>query len=154
MIMFTVIKRNARSQFLLQYEGQLIEQGETWVCVEATLAVPQADVGLFRLQGGDRMTEWFYSDRYYNVFKVHDPADGRLKGWYCNITRPAEITADSVAADDLALDVVVNPQGALLVLDEDEFTDLQLSAEEQASAWAAVETIRQLVAAHQSPFDL
>ncbi|OQY20658.1 MAG: hypothetical protein B6I35_10355 [Anaerolineaceae bacterium 4572_32.2] len=46
------------------------------------------DLGYVALEPSDRWTECFYTDRWYNVFEIH-AADDSLKGWYCNITRPA-----------------------------------------------------------------
>ena len=64
------------------------------------------------------MTEWFYSDRWYNVFRLEDVDDDRLKGWYCNIGRPARLGKAVVAYDDLALDVFVTPEGGVTVLQQ------------------------------------
>jgi len=87
---------------------------------------------------GDRLIETFYSDRWYNVFAVYDRDDGALKGWYCNVTRPATITDAAVSSDDLALDVWVSTQGEATVLDEDEFAALPLPPADRAAARAAL----------------
>lgn len=79
----------------------------------------------------------FYADRRYNAFEVH-AADGRLKGWYCNITRPARIADTEVSAEDLALDLWVDPQRRVTVLDEEEFAALDLSPVERTAALAAL----------------
>ena len=102
---------------------------------------------------GDVFTEWFYSARWYNVFRIEDGASGALKGWYCNLTRPAQLGEQCVSADDLALDVFVRPDGALQLLDEDEYAELRLSALEHAAVLQAVEQIRQAVASGCAPFE-
>ncbi len=49
-------------------------------------------------------------------------ADGTLKGWYCDITRPAAVTAGEVVVEDLDLDLWVSADRSLVLrLDEDEF---------------------------------
>ncbi|MBI3362586.1 MAG: DUF402 domain-containing protein, partial [Chloroflexi bacterium] len=78
--------------------------------------------------------------------------DDRLKGWYCNVTRPAVITDGSVRAVDLALDVFVYPDGRMLVLDEDEFVGLSLTKYEQRAARMALDELKQMVEAGLSPF--
>jgi protein associated with RNAse G/E len=93
---------------------------------------------------GDRLVETFYSDRWYNVFAVYDRDDGALKGWYCNVTRPATITDTAVSSDDLALDVWVSPDGAVTVLDEEEFAALELSDADRAMALDAVQQLLRL----------
>ncbi len=139
---------------VVEYSGTVITRGATWVCVKAPFEHSDKDAGYVVFRRGDTFVEWHYSDRWYNVFELHDVDDDHLKGWYCNITRPAIITDDLIRADDLALDVFVSPARDILVLDEDEFAALDLSPEERQAAWDAVAAIRQAVADHAAPFNL
>lgn len=148
-----IIKRDHRGAFIWQYEGEVIEQGTHFVCIQARFNRDKADISVMVFRRGDVMTEWFYDDRWYNVFKVEDDTGERLKGYYCNITRPAEISESTIAADDLALDVFVSPEGEITLLDEDDFAALPLTDEERQSAREAVNQIRTLVIKRESPFD-
>ncbi|HAX69314.1 MAG TPA: DUF402 domain-containing protein, partial [Anaerolineae bacterium] len=74
----------------------------------------------------DRFVETFYTDKWYNIFEIYDRDDGRLKGWYCNITKPAVIEDGLVAYVDLALDLWVSADGSRKMLDEDELEELNL----------------------------
>ena len=149
---FTVIKRDSLGVETYRYSGELVKRGPTWVCVRAPfVGRDRVDLGCVVFVRGDIFTEWHYSDRWYNVFRTEDTG-GRLKGWYCNVVRPAEIGPDSAAADDLALDVFVEPNGTTHLLDEDEFADLDLTDAETAAAWAAVDAIKTAVAARDTPF--
>ena len=150
---FTVIKRDAFGKEQLSYQGVLVSRSETCVCIDAVFALPDRDLGYIHLRHGDRFREWFYADRWYNIFRVCDADIGAIKGWYCNITRPAQISAGQVAAEDLALDVFVTPDGQMLLLDEAEFAELNLTAEEQQKAWQAVASIKTRVAGRLPPFD-
>ena len=155
MTAITVEKRNERGEHVWTYKGEITAYGDTWVCYDAHMARDlQTDYVHFRI--GDLMTEYHYADRWYNVFRIQDVDSQVLKGWYCNITRPAQIdfNADpvTVSADDMALDVFVGTDGRVLVLDEDEFADISMSDDERAACWAAVEQIRALVATKASPF--
>jgi hypothetical protein len=150
---FTVYKRNHHGEVVWRYTGQVAARGETWVCLRAFFAPLRADLGFVIFQRGDLFIEWFFSDRWYNIFQVHAGVAGPLKGWYCNITRPADIADDWVAADDLALDIFVLPDGAVLLLDQDEFDQLGLSQAERMATLNAVQEIRNAVAARQPPFD-
>jgi len=150
---FTVYKRDDKGTIKLSYTGDVLQRGDDWVCLEAFFGHDDVDIGVVIFRKGDRMLEWFYADRYYNIFQIEDVNDKRLKGWYCNITRPAEITADSVAADDLALDVFIAPDGTITVLDENEFAALDLSDDEQAQAMAAVAALKARVMRRDPPFD-
>lgn len=148
----TVHKCNHLGEKVWQYQGEAVERGATWVCLTARFGRDDIDAGYVVFRRGDRMTEWFYSDRWYNVFRLEDVDDGRLKGWYCNIGRPARLGENVVAYDDLALDVFVSPGGEVLVLDEDEFDALRLPEADIAESWAAVEAIRAAVVARTFPF--
>ena len=150
----TVIKLDHSGKEVFRYVGQVLARGATWVQLEARFnrdAVP-VGAGVVFLRG-DRFVEWFYSDRWYNIFEVHGADDDRIKAWYCNVTRPAVLTADSVMAEDLALDLLVLPDGEMVVLDEDEFAALALSEQERTAALAALESLRRAVRNHTPPFD-
>lgn len=154
MTSITIHKRDHNGATLLEYGGEVVARGATWVCVNARFNFPDKDAGYVVFRLGDTFVEWYYTDRWYNVFTLYDVDDGHHKGWYCNVTRPAELTANLIAADDLALDVFVSPQREILILDEDEFAALALPPQDQQAAWAAVESIKRAVAAYESPFDL
>jgi predicted RNA-binding protein associated with RNAse of E/G family len=146
-----IYKLDAQGREVWHYEGTVLERGENYVLIEAIFARDYpTDYHFFRR--GDRMLEWFYTDRGYNVFQMHDADDGRLKGWYCNITRPARLEAEAVTAEDLALDLMVYPNGQTRLLDEDEFEALQLDPASRAQALAALETLLALVACGEEMF--
>jgi hypothetical protein len=89
--------------------------------------------------------EWFYSDRWHNIFQMHDADDDRLKGWYCNLTRPARLGPNDIYAEDLALDVMVYPDGNFRLLDEDEFAALEITASDRSHALNALEELKFMV---------
>jgi uncharacterized protein len=148
-----VQKLDHRGGVVFEYSGDIVTRGETWVCLQAHFNRDDIDAGAVVFRRGDLMTEWFYSDRWYNIFRIQDVGDGRLKGWYCNITRPAVITQHTVAAEDLALDVFVTPSGEMILWDEDEFAALDLASDEQAQVWASIEALRGEVKKRRPPFD-
>lgn len=148
----TIIKRSHRGETLIEYSGDVVARGETWVCVRATFNHDDKIRDYVAFRRGDIFYEWHYADRWYNVFEMHDVTDGHFKGWYCNVTRPARITDSTVAADDLALDAFISPDGAMLVLDEDEFAALDLSDDERRHARHAIEQIRGMVERRAPPF--
>lgn len=124
------------------YPAQVLNRDESSVRLEAYFNRDDMDLGYTVFRRGDRFIETFYSDRWYNVFAVYDGDRGELKGWYGNICRPAEIAADAVRCEDLALDVWVTPGGVSTVLDEEEFDALALNdAERGVAAEALAEVI-------------
>ena len=93
---------------------------------------------------GDHFFEHYYSARWYNIFEVRS-AEGVLKGWYCNITRPACFEGDMVTSEDLELDLFVAPdRKQLLRLDLDEFAALELHMREPKAYDAAIQALHEL----------
>ncbi|MBI5830539.1 MAG: DUF402 domain-containing protein [Chloroflexi bacterium] len=150
--MITVHKLDHNGVEKLTWSGEVLERDEARVTLEARFARERMELGYVTLTPGDRFVENFYADRWYNVFAIYDAADGRFKGWYCNVTRPARFADGHIYSDDLALDYFVQPSGREFVLDEDEFAALPLSPEEAASARAALAELRTLAAGHSGPF--
>jgi hypothetical protein len=147
-------KHNHLGQETFRYPAYLLARAENAITVEAIFHREPMELGYVSLTPGDRFVEHFYSDRWYNVFAIYSAGDGALKGWYCNVTRPAIIGDGDVRADDLALDYFVQPSGKEFILDEEEFAALPLAEEERAQARAALAELRTLAAQRAGPFAL
>jgi hypothetical protein len=110
------------------------------------------DLGYVRFEPDDHFVEHFWRSRWYTVADVSDPVRGR-KGWYCDVTRPAEVAAGAVTSVDLDLDVWVPAgEGAVLVLDEDEFDASGLSDSDPVAAAQARRALQELLAAAKDGF--
>ena len=72
------------------------------------------------ISAGTRSTEYYWTDRWYSVFRFREPG-GALRNYYCNINRPAEFDGRVLTFVDLDVDVLVAPDFAYAVLDEEEF---------------------------------
>lgn len=139
-----VHKLDHTGQPVWHYPARVLARNEHSIRLEAFFNRDDMDLGYATFRRGDRFVETFYSDRWYNVFAVYDRDNGDLKGWYCNIGRPAMITADAVRCDDLALDVWVSPVCEVTVLDEEEFFTLELDSAERDKARQALEQVLSL----------
>ena len=147
----TVIKLDDSGREVWRYEGHVLDRTDSSIRLEATFDRAPADLGVVIFNRGDRFVETFYADRWYNVFAVYAVEGGALKGWYCNICRPAEIGWQTVSCEDLALDVWAAESGEIHILDEDEFAELALTPEEQKKALGALRDIERLAAERQLP---
>jgi predicted RNA-binding protein associated with RNAse of E/G family len=112
------------------------------------------DLGYARFEPGDHFTEYYYRDHWFNIFEIASAADV-LKGWYCNVTEPAQIYDDRIEQVDLFLDVWVQPTGETLVLDEDEFEVAMtlMSKEQRVGAQKGLQNLLQWVQERYRPFD-
>ncbi len=148
----TIIKQNIHGQETWRYEGQVLQRTPDALLIEAQFKREDTLFQGILLKKGDPFIEAYYTQRWFNIFEMHDRDSGSVKGWYCNVTRPARFADGHIYSDDLALDYFVQPSGREFILDEDEFTALPLSPEEAASARAALAELRALAAGHSGPF--
>ena len=139
-----VQKKNPDGEVTYEYEGELLNRDANSITLEALFDradMPFMDV-VFKT--GDRFIEYYYTDRWYNIFVIQDRDNEKIKGWYCNIGKPAVIEDGIVSYVDLALDLWVSIDGKQTVLDEDEFEALELNEELKAGALKALEELKEL----------
>lgn len=122
-----VLKLNPQGEEMWRYEGDVLERTSDTLTLEALFDRDDRPFMDTTLKRGDRFVETYYSARWYNIFAIYDRDDGVLKGWYCNITKPATWTDSRVEYMDLFLDLWVSADGTQTVLDEDEFAAADLS---------------------------
>ncbi|MEA4907280.1 MAG: DUF402 domain-containing protein [Chloroflexi bacterium] len=139
-----VIKRNHEGKETWRYDARILERRTDGVLIEAFFNRPDLPFHGITLGQGDRFIEAYYTQCWFNIFEIHDRGDDHLKGWYCNVTRPAEIKDGEISYVDLALDLLVYPDGKQLVLDEDEFEELHLPEDLQQQARAALQELQAL----------
>lgn len=147
-----VQKKNPAGDVTYEYEGVLLRRDENSVALEALFDradMPFMDV-IFKT--GDRFIEYYYTDRWYNIFAIHDRDSKEIKGWYCNIGKPAVIEDNMVSYVDLALDLWVGVDGKQTVLDEDEFEALKLNEELKAGALHGLDELKHLFKRKNPPF--
>lgn len=142
----TVIKRNPQGEETFRYSGVVKQRLPGAVLLEAYFNRADMPFHGTTLKKSDRFVEAYYGDRWYNIFEIYDRDDGQLKCWYCNVSYPAEFEDGAVAFRDLALDLLVFPDGRQEVLDEDEFAALSLSEDDRQRAQAALAELQALFA--------
>jgi predicted RNA-binding protein associated with RNAse of E/G family len=133
-----------RKQRTVIYEGMILVVEPGHLLVHARWERPAMDLGYVVFAPGDHFFEHYYTERWYNVFEVRS-AVGDLKGWYCNITRPASVEGEVLTSEDLELDLFVAPdRRQVLRLDLDEFEALALHVTEPEAYDAALRALQEL----------
>ncbi|MCX4868034.1 DUF402 domain-containing protein [Streptomyces sp. NBC_00257] len=129
----------------IRYPADVVRDDGVRVTVRAPWAAPGVrDFGFVRFEPGDVFTEHYWRDRWFAVKEVRTGAGG-LKGWYCDITRPAVLRDGELLVEDLDLDLWVSADGSsVLRLDEDEFEESGLAGRDPAAAEAALRALDEL----------
>ncbi|MFI7404579.1 DUF402 domain-containing protein [Streptomyces sp. NPDC049541] len=139
----------------IRYAAELLGDDGTRVVVRAPWAGDGVrDFGFVRFEKGDVFTEYYWRDRWYAVKEVRN-SEGTLKGWYCDVTRPATLSGTELVVEDLDLDLWHSADGKdVLRLDEDEFAESGLAATDPQAAAAAVAALDELESlAREGGFD-
>ncbi|MFD5445034.1 DUF402 domain-containing protein [Streptomyces tendae] len=129
----------------IRYAATLLHDDGTRLAVRAPWAGDGVrDFGFVRFEAGDVFTEYYWRDRWYSVKEVRTAA-GVLKGWYCDVTRPAVLTGTELVVEDLDLDLWRSADGTdVRRLDEDEFAESGLADRDPEAAAAAVAALEEL----------
>jgi predicted RNA-binding protein associated with RNAse of E/G family len=145
-----------RKQRTVVYDGLLLAQEPGHILVQARWERAAMDLGYVVFAPGDHFFEHYYTERWYNIFEVRSMT-GELKGWYCNITRPACVEGAVVTSEDLELDLFVAPDRQhFLTLDQEEFDALALDVTEPeayAAALRALKDLEDMARTGAPPFD-
>jgi protein associated with RNAse G/E len=145
----TIIKRNSRGEETWRYAGVVLQRAPQAMLIEASFNRDDILFYGMHLNKGDRFVEAFFANRFYNIFEIHDYQSDELKGWYCNVTRPAEFLDRKIDYVDLALDLLIFPDRTMLLLDQDEFEEQHLDDAEQQIALAAVDELKEIFQQYQ-----
>ncbi|THA74231.1 DUF402 domain-containing protein [Streptomyces sp. A0642] len=129
----------------IRYPAALVADDGTRVTVRAPWAAPGVrDFGFVRFEPGDVFTEHYWRDAWFAVKEVR-ASTGELKGWYCDVTRPAVLRDGELLVEDLDLDLWVSAdRSTVLRLDEDEFEESGLAGRDPEAAGAAVAALDEL----------
>ena len=148
---FKVHKKNLAGEVKYQYEGELVSRDDHSIVIEALF--DRADMPFMDVvfKNGDRFIEYYYTDHWYNIYTIYDRDDGNVKGWYCNVSKPAEFEDDIISFVDLALDLWIAEDGRQTVLDEDEFEELNLNDELRSAALHGLQELKALFLNNKPP---
>lgn len=108
------------------------------------------------ISSGTISTEYYWLDRWYNVFRFSN-SDRKLQKFYCNVNEPPHFNGHVLSYIDLDIDVLVEPDLTYKILDLDDFEENSrrygYPDEVQANARAALRELTGLIEAKAFPFD-
>ena len=101
---------------------RLIEQNESSLVLVGEFDEDVQHPGLGEIKRGTISYEYYWLDRWYNVFCFYEP-DSTFRNHYCNINMPPVYANGVLDYVDLDIDLVVWPDGTFNILDEAEFAE-------------------------------
>ena len=108
------------------------------------------------ISSGTLSTEYYWLNRWYNVFRFSD-SQRKLKSFYCNVNQPPSFDGRVLSYIDLDIDVLVAPDLTYKILDVEDFEEntrrYGYSDEVQANARHALKELTELIETRQFPFD-
>ena len=107
------------------------------------------------IASGTHSLEYYWLDRWYNVFRFAQPS-GELRNFYCNVNVPPSFDGEILSYVDLDLDILVDPDFSYQILDAEDFEKnaklYRYSAEVEANARQAVDELVKMIQAREFPF--
>jgi protein associated with RNAse G/E len=108
------IHRSWKAEFLEKRDSLLIFAGE----FEDEIRHPELGI----IRRGTVSFEYYWLDRWYNVFKFFEP-DGEFRNFYCNLNMPPRFENNVLDYVDLEIDVLVANDFEVKILDREEFEE-------------------------------
>lgn len=139
-----------------EWSGTVRHRDDTLIMLDAVFDAEVRHPLLGTIERGTQSTEYFWTNRFYSVFRFAEPS-GALRNYYCNVNTPAIIECGVLSFTDLDIDLLVAPDMTYQVLDREEFEANSVAfnypPELRASALAAIEELRTLIERRAMPFD-
>ena len=151
-----VNSRNFDGTLRRSWQAEMVGLDETLVELVGIFALDVEHPDLGYLRRGTVSYEYYWLDRWYNVFRFHEPS-GEFRNYYCNINLPPTFEDFELDYVDLDIDVLIDKHGSVVVLDEKEFEEnirlFSIPSEICDSARRAVDELTLLINEGRFPFD-
>jgi protein associated with RNAse G/E len=138
------------------WRAKLIRQENSLLILNAKFEEEIQHPLLGIIERGTLSIEFYWLDRWYNIFRFHQPS-GELRNFYCNINVPPVFHRNVLSYIDLDMDILVAPDLSYNVLDEDEFVAnvarFKYPLEVQHKSRQALRQLVTLIESRQFPFN-
>jgi protein associated with RNAse G/E len=116
----TINSRNFKGEIKRSWKADFIERHDSLLTFVGVFEFEVTHSKLGVIRPGTVSYEYYWLDRWYNVFKFHEP-DGELRNYYCNLNLPPNLENNVLDYVDLEIDVLVSKNFEIEILDLDEF---------------------------------
>jgi protein associated with RNAse G/E len=137
------------------WPAQVLRQEGSLIVLDAKFSEEVVHDLLGTIASGTHSLEYYWLDRWYNVFRFARP-NGELRNYYCNVNVPPTFDGETLSYVDLDLDILVEPDFSYQILDGEDFErNAKLygySDEVQNNAQRAVDELVNLIETRGFPF--
>jgi uncharacterized protein len=155
--LITVNSRKYDHTVRRSWDCELISFDESLLVLKGLFENEVVHPDLGCIEAGTISHEYFWFDRWFNVFRFEEP-NGALRNFYGNICMPPSFDGNTLDYVDLDIDIVVWPDQTRQILDEEEFA-------QNAKRWSYPDTVigaaeegldelLKMAASHQFPFSV
>jgi protein associated with RNAse G/E len=116
----TVNSRRYDGTIRRSWTCELIEYRDPAIVLVGEFAFDVNHSDLGHVPTGTISHEYYWLDRWYNIFRFHHPS-GELRYFYCNINTPPTFDGEVLDYIDLDLDVLVQPDMTYRILDREDY---------------------------------
>ena len=138
-----------------RWPAQVLRQEGSLIVLDAKFTNEVVHDLLGTIVGGTNSLEYYWLDRWYNVFRFAQP-NGELRNYYCNVNVPPTFDGKILSYVDLDLDILVEPDFSYQILDAEDFeTNAQRYGypdEVQTNAHRAVDELLRMIQTREFPF--
>jgi protein associated with RNAse G/E len=102
------------------WPAQLLRQEGSLLVLDAKFDEEIHHDLLGTISGGTISVEYYWLDRWYNIFRFIEPS-GELRSYYCNVSVPPTFDGQTLSYVDLDVDILVEPNFSYQVVDLEDF---------------------------------
>ena len=118
----TINSRKFDHSLYRSWKAGLIDRDADLLVFEGVFEIDVDHPNLGFIRSGTRSVEYYWLEKWYNIFRFHEP-DGAVRNYYCNIIMPPVFSGSTLDYVDLDIDVVVWPGDNYEVLDLAEYEE-------------------------------
>lgn len=137
------------------WPAQVLRQEGSLIILDAKFSSEVVHDLLGTIPSGTHSLEYYWLDRWYNVFRFAQP-NGDLRNYYCNVNVPPTFDGEVLSYVDLDLDILVEPDFSYQILDLDDFeTNIGrygYPAQLQDNALRALDELVRMIETREFPF--
>lgn len=151
----TINSRKFDSSIHRSWSCKLIEKSNSLLVFvgEFEKEVNHEQLGVIRR--GTISYEYYWTDRWYNIFRFHEP-EGELRNFYCNVNMPPVFEDGVLDYVDLEIDILVWSDLSFEILDTDEFEEnakiFSYSDELKSKVYESVTELKTMIEKREFPF--